>query len=160
MKKIIKSISFFLILVLTLLIVRTFVMLPVIVSGISMEPTLIDKEILLLNKFDKEYKRFDIVVIKLNNEFLIKRIIALPGETIECNDNIIYINDIPIKKNYGYGITKDFSKFILNDDEYFVLGDNRSQSYDSRVFGVIKNKEIKGKTNFSIYPIEKFGKVK
>ena len=90
----------------------------------------------------------------------IKRVIALPGDTIECKDGIIYINDKEYKDKYAYGITNDFDRVILKDDEYFLLGDNRIVSRDSRYFGPVKEKYIEGKAEFVIFPITKFGKVK
>ena len=122
---------------------------------------------IILNKI-KKVKRFDIVVIKCdkmvdgyrNKTTLIKRVIAMPGETIEVRDGDIYINDKKIKDKYGYGKTKDFGKLKVPKGEYFVMGDNREISADSRVFGTFDKKSIKGTTTFILFPFKHFGKVK
>ena len=124
-----------------------------------MYSTLDDGNILLLEKYDTKYERFDIVVFDLNGERLIKRIIAMPGETIQVENGYIYINDKKIKDEYGYGETDDFSKIELGDDEYFVLGDNRKVSKDSRTIGPVKEKNISGTTNLIIFPFNKVGKI-
>ena len=97
----------------------------------------------------------------INNEegYIIKRVIALPGESIECRDGVIYINDEKYDDNFA-SKTDDFVKQFLNDDEYFVMGDNRLVSMDSRIFGAVTKEEILGTTNFVIYPFNKFGKIK
>ena len=129
-------------------------------NGTSMYPTLEGNEIMLLNKLGT-IDRFDIVVLKLDgeNNNLIKRIIGLPGEKVEIKDNEIYINDELLEDDYGYGVTYNIDAVTLADDEYFILGDNRIVSLDSRVFGKINRSEIKGTTNFIMYPFSKIGKV-
>ena len=84
----------------------------------------------------------------------------MPGETIEIKDNKIYINDKILVDNYGFGLTFNIDKVTLKSDEYYVLGDNRQISMDSRMYGPIHENEIKGTTNFIIYPFKTFGKVK
>ena len=90
---------------------------------------------------------------------LIKRIIGLPGDTVECINGKIFINDQEYDDKYAYGITDDFSKVELKEDEYFILGDNRLVSEDSRYFGPVKKNNIKGKIIFSLYPFNRFGKI-
>lgn len=159
--KIIKSLMPYIIIIIIVVLVRSFIATPVRVNGTSMYPTLEGKEIMLLNKLGK-IDRFDIVVLKLDdrNDNLIKRIIGLPGETVEIKDNEIYINDKKIEDKFGYGETYNIDKVTLKSDEYFILGDNRKVSLDSRVFGTINKSEIKGTTNFIMYPFKRFGKVK
>lgn len=159
--KIIKSLLPYIIIVIVVILVRTFIATPVKVNGSSMYPTLKGNEIMLLNKLG-HIDRFDIVVLKIDGreDNLIKRIIGLPGETVEIKDNDIYINDKKIEDKYGYGETYNIDKVTLKKDEYFILGDNRIISLDSRVFGTINKKEIKGTTNFIMYPFKSFGKVK
>ena len=157
--KFIKSIMPYIVIVIVVILIRSFIVTPVKVNGTSMAPTLKGNEIMLLYKLGK-IDRFDIVVLKIdNNDNLIKRIIGLPGETVEIKDNKIYINDKKIEDKYGFGVTYNIDKVTLKDDEYFILGDNRIVSLDSRVFGTIHESEIKGTANFIIYPFKSFGKV-
>mgnify|MGYP002424488722 CR=1 FL=1 len=159
--KIIKSLMPYIIIIIVVILVRTFIATPVRVNGSSMYPTLKGNEIMLLNKLG-HINRFDIVVLKIDGreDNLIKRIIGLPGETVEIKDNDIYINDKKIEDKYGYGVTYNIDKVTLKKDEYFILGDNRKISLDSRVFGTIHKDEIKGTTDFIMYPFKSFGKVK
>ncbi len=159
--KIIKSLMPYIIIIIVVILVRTFIATPVRVNGSSMYPTLKGNEIMLLNKLG-HINRFDIVVLKIDDreDNLIKRIIGLPGETVEIKDNEIYINDKKIEDKYGYGVTYNIDKVTLKKDEYFILGDNRKISLDSRVFGTIHKDEIKGTTDFIMYPFKSFGKVK
>ena len=156
-----KSILPYVIIILIVVLIRTFIVTPVKVNGNSMYPTLKGDEVMILNKLG-HIDRFDIVVLKIDeeNDNLIKRVIGLPGETVEIRGNKIYINDKKIKDEFGHEVTYDIDKVKLNKDEYFVLGDNRPISLDSRVFGKIKKDEIKGTTSFIIYPFKKFGSVR
>ena len=158
--KLLKSLVPYIIIVVVVVFVRTFIITPVKVNGNSMYPTLEGNEIMLLNKLG-DIDRFDIVVIKLDDhdEELIKRIIGLPGETVEIKNNEVYINDELLEDEYGYGVTYNIDPITLGEDEYFVLGDNRIISLDSRSFGTIERSEIKGTTNFIMYPFNKIGKV-
>lgn len=158
--KIIKSLLPYVIIIIVVVLVRSFLVTPIKVNGTSMSPTLKGNEIMLLNKLG-HIDRFDIVVIKIddNQDNLIKRVIGLPGESVEIKENEIYINDKKLEDKYGSGITYNIDKVTLKNGEYFVLGDNRIVSMDSRVFGTIHESEIKGTTNFVIYPFKSFGKV-
>ena len=157
--KFIRSLIPYIIIIVVVVFIRTFIITPVKVNGTSMYPTLEGDEIMLLNKLGAD--RFDIVVLKLDGEQnnLIKRIIGLPGETVEIKNNEIYINDELLDDPYGTGITYNIDPVTLGEDEYFILGDNRIVSLDSRVFGKIHRSEIKGTTNFIMYPFSKIGKV-
>lgn len=162
--KIIKSLIPYIIIIIAVVLIRTFIVTPVRVNGSSMYSTLKGNEIMLLNKLGK-IDRFDIVVLKtdLERDNLIKRVIALPGETIEIIHNEIYINGERLAEKYGYYEHSDYEmnteKITLAADEYYCLGDNREISLDSRVFGPIKKESIKGTTNFIIFPFKSFGKV-
>ncbi len=158
--KFIKKLIPYIIIITVVVLVRTFFVTPVKVNGSSMAPTLRGGEIMILNKRSK-IKRFDIVVLKIDEQpdNLIKRVIGMPGEEIEIRSETIYINDKPIEDNYGAGHTYDIDKIKLKDDEYYVLGDNRQISMDSRIFGPVKREDIKGTTKYIVYPFNKFGKV-
>ena len=127
-----------------------------------MVPTLDGNEVMILKKYDTNYQRFDIVVVNkiVEGDNLIKRVIGLPGETIRYTDGKLYINNKVIKDKYAYGVTNDFREIELGEDEYFVMGDNRGISLDSRTFGIIKHDEIEGTVGVVIYPFDKIGKVK
>ena len=148
----------YVVIVIVVVLIRTFIVTPVKVNGSSMYDTLKGNEICILYKLGK-IKRFDIIVAEYDNEKLIKRVIGMPGETIEVENGFIYINDKRIKDEYGYGETDDFTKVTLEEDEYFVMGDNRKISKDSRLIGPIKEKNISGTTNLILYPFNKIGKI-
>lgn len=143
-----------------MVLIRTFIITPVRVDGDSMKNTLKNGDILLLYKLSS-IDRFDIIVLdeEKDNEKIIKRVIGLPGETVAIKKEKIYINDKVIDDEYAYGQTSDYNKVTLKDDEYFILGDNRLISKDSRYFGPIKDNEIKGKIVFRLFPFTKIGTV-
>lgn len=161
MKKFIKELIPYVVIVVVVVLVRTFIATPVIVSGDSMVPTLEDKQLLLLNKINYRFndiKRFDIVVINIDKKEIIKRVIGLPGEEILYRSNTLYVDGHEIENEYNFD-TEDFSlKTICNcvripDDKYLVLGDNRAVSADSRIIGLIDRKDIAGSVDFSLWPI-------
>ena len=152
----------YIIIILVVVLIRTFLITPIRVVGSSMDKTLTAGEILLLEKVDKNYKRYDIVVIKEGRERIIKRIIGMPGESIKIIEGIIYINGEAIDDKYASSYTENFSlsKFdleVIPEDSYFVLGDNRIVSKDSRILGPIKKSQIQGKAIYRIWPFNKFG---
>ena len=153
----------YLLIILFIILVRTYVVTPVRVSGSSMANTLKNGEILLLNKFEYRFsdiKRFDIVVVKAHKERIIKRVIGLPGETLKYENGILYINDKMIEENYLDEVTKDFTyEGKIPDGCYFVMGDNRDDSLDSRYFGCFPKKDILGHASFVLFPFAKFGKL-
>lgn len=158
--KIIKEIIPYIVIVLVVVLIRTFIITPVRVDGDSMKNTLKNGDILLLYKLGS-INRLDIIVLdeEKDNEKIIKRVIGLPGETVAIKKGKIYINDKVIDHEYAYGETSDYDKVTLEDDEYFILGDNRLISKDSRYFGPIKENEIKGKIVFRLFPFTKIGTV-
>ena len=158
--KIIKEIIPYIVIVLVVVLIRTFIITPVRVDGDSMKNTLKNGDILLLYKLGS-INRLDIIVLdeEKDNEKIIKRVIGLPGETVAIKKGKIYINDKVIDDKYAYGETSDYDKVTLEDDEYFILGDNRLISKDSRYFGPIKKNEIKGKIVFRVFPFTKIGMV-
>lgn len=158
-KNFFKELIPYLIILIVVVVIRTFIVTPVKVSGPSMQPTLKGNEIMILNKMKKEYERYDIVVVKSPDGDIIKRVYGLPGETISCENGFIYINGKKIDDKYNGNKTLDFELVKLKDDEYFVLGDNRMNSKDSRIFGPFKKEQIKGKTKLVIFPFNKIGNV-
>ena len=138
------------------------------VIGSSMVPTLQDGDQLITDKITyrfREPERFDIVVFPHEpvNEYYIKRIIGLPGETVEIEeDGTILINGEVLSEDYGYGETYPQEldgEIVLGDDEYFVLGDNREISLDSRYeeVGNIPRSIIIGRAWLRLYPFNEFG---
>ena len=158
--KVIKEVIPYIVIVVVVVLIRTFIITPVRVDGDSMKNTLKNGDILLLYKLSS-IDRFDIIVLdeEKDNEKIIKRVIGLPGETVAIKREKIYINDKVIDDEYAYGQTSDYNKVTLKDDEYFILGDNRLISKDSRYFGPIKDNEIKGKIVFRLFPFTKIGTV-
>lgn len=158
--KVIKEVIPYIVIVVVVVLIRTFIITPVRVDGDSMKNTLKNGDILLLYKLSS-INRFDIIVLdeEKDNEKIIKRVIGLPGETVAIKNGKIYINDKVIDDEYAYGETSDYNKVTLKDDEYFILGDNRLISKDSRYFGPIKDNEIKGKIVFRLFPFTKIGTV-
>ena len=153
----------YIIIIAVVILIRIFLIDPAMVSGASMNDTLEDGQIVLVNKIVykvNDIKRFDIVVVKneVNNDKIIKRVIGLPNEKITYKDNKLYINDELVKVKYNIKETDDFEYTTL-DGEYFVLGDNRPVSKDSRVLGPFTKKEIVGRVSFRLFPFSKFGRV-
>ena len=157
--KIIKEVIPYVIVIVLVLLFKKFVFAPIKVNGESMMNTLKDGDIMILNIIDYKMhglKRFDIVVVDEGEELIIKRVIGLPGEEVEYRDNQLYINGKKVKDKYASQETEDFSE-VVPKGEYFVLGDNRTNSLDSRVFGTFKEKDILGKTNLTVYPFKRWG---
>lgn len=159
--------------------IRLYVIAPVSVEGASMEPTLEDNDRLLLNKIGT-IERYDIIVFpEPHADFndpeknYIKRVIGIPGDEILFEEQTLYINGNPVDEDYidlsGVSETDlqsrngNFSLASLTgvekvpEDAYFVLGDNRVNSQDSRSFGFIDIESVTGKTNFRIWPLDRFG---
>jgi len=163
LKGYIKELLPYVVIILVVFFIKLFVVAPIRVNGPSMEDTLHDKDIMILDEVSyrfSEIKRFDIVVIKYKDDYLIKRVIGLPGEKIEYRDNKLYINDKFVKEEFSHKITEDFTSMTIPSNMYFVLGDNRVNSTDSRIIGFIDKKDIRGKTDLIIFPINRLGSKK
>ena len=146
--------------IIVVVLIRTFIATPIKVNGTSMMTTLEHKDTMILNKIGMKFndiKRFQIVVIKTEDSYLIKRVIGLPGETVEYKDEKLYINGKEIKDPYYKDNTLDFDKVKIPKGHYFVMGDNRSNSIDSRILGTINKKDIMGTTKLVIFPFSNFG---
>ena len=160
MKKL-KELMPYIIIVVVVLLVRSFIVTPGLVNGSSMEPTLYNNELVLINKIglNKGIDRYDIVVVKYENSTIIKRVIGLPYETVEYIDDTLYIDGEIVNTKVDFEYTKDF-KLTAGKNEYIVLGDNRNISKDSRIIGPVKEEDIIGKVDLVLFPFSKFGKVK
>lgn len=159
-KKIFREVIPYLVIIIAVLLIKAYIFTPVIVNGPSMMDTLHDKDIMILDKIGMKIggiDRFDIVVIQTSQSKIIKRIIGLPGETIEYKDNKLYINDKEIEDPYPSQVTSDIEKQIIPNNTYYVLGDNRTDSVDSRILGPIDKDKILGHATFIIYPFNRIG---
>lgn len=156
------------------LLFKAFVIQPFIVDGISMEKNFHNNETILVDKISYNFNaphRGDVIVFKAPQnpqDDYIKRVIGLPGEMVKISDGKVYINNQLLNENYlGSGIQTEafdnnntyFSR-TLDTDEYFVLGDNRGNSSDSREWGVLPKKNIIGKAWLVIFPFDYRGVVK
>ncbi|GHI01147.1 signal peptidase I [Neobacillus kokaensis] len=152
-------------------VVRTFLFAPYIVEGSSMEPTLHDEEKMFVSR-SVDLVRGDIVIIKGTKENYVKRVIGFPGDKIEVKDDQLFINGKVFKEPYlshnlklaqqqGSRLTEDFGPIIVPKNHYFVMGDNRLTSGDSRNdLGYIKEESIVGKTEFVFFPFTDFRLIK
>ena len=158
--KLLKELLPYIIIIIVVIIIRTFIFTPVVVNGPSMMNTLHNGDVMILDKIGMKLggiKRFDIVVIQTGKTKIIKRVIGMPGETISYHDNKLYINGKEVSDNHSNEITYDFEEVKIPDGEYYVLGDNRTDSVDSRMLGTIPKNEILGHATFIIYPFNRFG---
>jgi signal peptidase I len=151
------AVSFFIIL---------FVYQPVKVEGGSMEPSLEDQEHIFINKLVYRFEgieRGDIVVFRYprdTRKSFVKRVIGLPGDHIRILSGHVYVNGVPLPEPYvpdDYQDARSYSETVVPNNAYFVLGDHRSMSNDSREFGVVMRGYIYGKAVFGYWPMEKVG---
>lgn len=160
MKEFIKNNYIYVLIIVIALIIRAYFFIIIAVEGPSMEPNLKQGQIMLLNKrayLKEKPKRFDIIVTKVEGVRIIKRIIGLPGEIVKYENNKLYINNQEVKTNIQFTKTGNFPREIrVRDGYYFIMGDNRSASVDSRIFGSIKESEIIGNVHISLIPYQKY----
>lgn len=161
------------VLLICVFVIPKYVIQRTVVDGPSMENTLHNDDNLIVDKISYKFadpKRFDIVMFypygKEEGEYYVKRVIGLPGETVQIIGKDIYINDKKLSENYGKepityaGIAEEPLK--LGKDEYFLMGDNREVSFDSRYeeVGPVHRNLIEGKSLIRIWPLNRFGIVK
>lgn len=167
-KKIIKDLIPYILVVVIVLLIKAYIITPVKVTGVSMNNTLNTGDIMILDRLSyyfNDIKKGDIVVVDLAEQKLIKRVVALPGDEIYADNNILYINGKKFNENYldKDTVTDDFTltnitgKKTVANNMYFVMGDNRQQSADSRVFGLVNKDKILGKANLTIFPFKRMG---
>lgn len=158
--------------VLIVLFLNNYIVSAAKIEGNSMQPSLKSKDRVLISKFLKKsnnIKRFDIIVFNKPREpkiSIIKRVIGLPNEIIKIENGNVYINNTLLKQTFLFK-EKLFLKKSLNikalkisENHFFVLGDNRNNSNDSRAFGPVPEKNISGKVFLRYWPLSKFGKIK
>lgn len=158
--------------VVAIVIIRVFVIKPFIVQGGSMEPNFYDSEYLIVDELSyrfRDIRRGEVVVFHPPNQareqFYIKRVIALPGETIEIVDGEIWIyngtnpNGFRLYEDYIHEYTDGRLRVTVGLDEYFLLGDNRDSSLDSRVFYGVPESNIVGRVLLRGLPLHRFGPI-
>lgn len=173
----------YIIIIVFVVLIRTFIATPIRVNGSSMSPTLLDGDHMLLYKLTPKtrgIKRFDIVVISTDSGKLIKRVIGLPGEKIryeivkdeeENEKATLYINGEAVEESFLTEEAKnatcvidtkicDGEEYEIPEGEYYVMGDNRINSKDSRMIGTIEKEKINGTTQLVLFPFNRIGKVK
>jgi signal peptidase I len=148
------------------LVIIVFLYQPVKVEGTSMAPLLSDQERIFINKFVYRFEpivRGDVVVFWYpldRTKSFIKRVVGLPGETVEIRRGVVYINGEAIPEPYvppQYADVSDFGPIKVPKGSYFVMGDHRISSNDSRVFGPVASQYIYGRAVFAYWPVDHFG---
>ena len=143
-----------------------FLYQPVKVEGTSMQPELLDQERIFVNKFVYHFEgiqRGDIVVFwypKDPSKSFIKRVVGVPGDLVQIKDGHVYINDQLFQEHYvptGYQDLDSYAPLRVKEGSYYVLGDHRNASNDSRSWGLVPRKYIYGKAVFRYWPVEKAG---
>jgi signal peptidase I len=145
-----------------------FVIQPVKVEGTSMQPRLVDQERIFVNRFIYRFKdisRGDVVVFwypRDRSKSFIKRVVAIPGDKVEIRAGTVFVNGKQISEPYlnpAFRDNKSFPKTLVPPQEYFVLGDHRNSSNDSRNWGFVSQDLIYGKAIFSYWPVAHVGLV-
>ena len=174
--KFIKELFPYIVIFVVVVLIRSYIVTPLIVRGDSMDDTLEDGQVLFLSKISykmHDIKRFDIIVIEdIDGDLIIKRVIGLPGDDVSYMDNKLYINGKVVEDNFGIGDTSDFTlddicdinndkcDGEIPDGKYLALGDNREVSADSRVKGLFDSNQILGKATLRVWPLTKIKVVK
>jgi len=152
----------------TAIFIVVFIVQPVKVEGTSMQPRLVDQERIFVNRFIyrfEEIHRGDIVVFwypKDTNKSFIKRIVGVPGDIVEIRTGMVYVNGEEVSEPYlkpEFRDRESFPKTVVPPDQYFVLGDHRNSSNDSRNWGFVPGDLIYGKAIFRYWPVSRLGLV-
>ncbi|WP_028330561.1 signal peptidase I [Brachyspira alvinipulli] len=139
--------------------IRIFFFDTYIVTNKSMEPTFLEGDQILLLKRSFIFngiKNFDVIVFDYNNSNLVKRVIGVEGDKVEIKDGGLYLNDKLIEHEYYIFSNEDNGLYIVGNNQYFVLGDNIKVSEDSRYFGLINKRDIKGQVILIFSPKKRF----
>ena len=124
------------------------------VGGNSMEPTLLDGDFLIYSRIASQYRPGDVISMRVpSGEYYVKRVIAASGDTVDLQDGHVLVNGVPLQEEYGYGETWEETGAVIypykvREGNVFVLGDNREVSMDSRAFGEVSKRQIRGKVLF------------
>jgi len=157
LKEILELVLIFIIAVIIIMPIRFFLVSPFIVNGASMEPTFSHTDYLIVEKISSDFKRGDVIVIEKGGVHFLKRIIGLPGETIKIEGGRVIIT----KNNQKHtlreefikeDISQDFKDVAIGKNEFFVMGDNRKHSHDSRNWGPIRKEQISGIVLLRLFP--------
>jgi signal peptidase I len=153
--------------------ISTFIIIflyqPVKVEGTSMMPLLDDQERIFINKFVyrlEPVERGDVVVFRYPRDpskSFIKRVIGVAGDHVRIDSGKVFVNDVPLTEDYvsfGYADDRSYPEIVVPPGTYFLLGDHRNMSNDSRDFGPVNNRLIYGKAVFGYWPMEKMGRVR
>lgn len=157
-----KKIACVILMFVAVLFIKFFVFDIVTVYGDSMNHSFYEDDVLIVVCTTNGIERFDVVVAKVSKKTLIKRVIGLPNETVQIKDGKVYINGEEVIGEFAFytedaGVASE--PYTLGKDEYFLLGDNRGNSNDSREFGSVNVEKIKGIVTFRIFPFDGFGRV-
>lgn len=166
-KEILSWIMTFAVAIALALVIRTFIFEPVRVDGGSMNYTLANNEYMIVSKYDYwlgEPERFDVVICHYPNRGrtnFVKRLVGLPGDTVSMLNGTLYLNGEAVDEPYITNRANyNMQAVTLGEDEYFVLGDNRSSSNDSHTIGPLSRKDIKGHVRLVVFPFTDFRAVK
>lgn len=169
-KQFLKEMKEYIVFLLVIIVIQTQVVAQSLIPSSSMVPTISVNDRLLINRLATKYKapnRGDIVVFLKEkkfplNEYWIKRVVAMPNEVVDIQNDKVYIDGIPLEEDYTVGTTEAFGfgitfPYTVPQGHYFVLGDNRENSYDSRGLGAIGEKDITAIGAYKIYPFNDMG---
>jgi signal peptidase I len=148
------------------LVLRTYAVASFIIPSGSMEDTLLQHDLLIANKLSykllgQDPQRGDVMIFKPPHEphkDYIKRVIGMPGDTVEVKNGVVYVNDQPLDEEYIKEPPRsNFPKTVIGENEYFMMGDNRNHSQDSRVWGTVERRAFEGKALFIFWPPSRIG---